>query len=86
MPGMTDVDNEIIETLEIAVSRAAAEHTRLSWDLQLMKAKRAEKAAATAAAIEKAAMKRQGKLVDLPSDPTARAIVMAGRKARNEIQ
>lgn len=66
MPDMTDVDNEIIETLEIAVARAAAEHTRLSWDLQLMKAKRAEKAVAAAAAIERAAQKRQGKLIDLP--------------------
>jgi hypothetical protein len=28
--------------------------------------------------------RRRAQIVDLPTDPTARAIVLAGRKARNE--
>jgi hypothetical protein len=87
---MADDPNEtlddLIAALEIRVARAVADHTRFSWDLTLAKAARAKQAAATAAAIERAAQKRQGKLVDLPSDPVAKAIIQAGRRRRGEIQ
>jgi len=78
--------DDLISALEIRVARAAADHTKFSWDLTLARASKAKQAATTAAAIERAAMKRRGTLVDLPSDPTAKAIIMAGRKARGEIQ
>jgi PIN domain nuclease of toxin-antitoxin system len=76
--------DDLISALEIRVARAVADHTKFSWDLTLAKAAKAKKAAATAAAIEKAAMKRRCTLVELPDDPVARAIIAAGMKRRNE--
>jgi hypothetical protein len=74
-----------IRALEASLARMTAEHVRLSWELTLAKAAKAQQAATTAAAIERASRKRRGELVEQPTDPTARAILAAGRKARGEI-
>jgi hypothetical protein len=76
--------DELIGNLEIAVARAAADHTKFSWDLTLARAQKATQGAATAAAIERASRKRRGEFVEQPTDPTARAILAAGAKARGE--
>jgi hypothetical protein len=76
--------DDLIQTLEVKVARAVAVHTKFSWDLTLARASKAKQAATTAAAIERAGQKRQGKLVDLPENATARGIILAGRKARGE--
>jgi hypothetical protein len=74
--------DDLISALEIRVARAAADHTKFSWDLTLARAQKATQGAATAAAIERASRKRRGELVEQPTDPTAAAILAAGRKAR----
>jgi hypothetical protein len=74
-----------IRTLEASLARMTAEHVRLSWELTLAKASKAKEAASTAAKIIRAgARARAESAVPLPIDPTAKAIVLAGRKARNE--
>jgi hypothetical protein len=78
--------DDLISALEIRVARAAADHTRFSWDLTLARAQKAKQASTAAAAIERASRKRRGEFVEQPTDPTARAILAAGRKARGEIQ
>lgn len=71
-----------ITQLEIEVQRAADRHTQLY--IELMEA-RAEAAKQAAAKIAEAGTKRRGQRLELPTDPTAAAIVLAGRKRRGEI-
>ena len=70
-----------IQHLEIELQRAADRHTQIY--LELLEA-RAEAAKSAAAKILKAGVKRRGQRIELPSDPTARAIVLAGIKRRGE--
>jgi ribosome-interacting GTPase 1 len=76
----------LIRELEAELSAAAAKHTEIHWRLLRAKSAKLQEDQTTAAAIERASAKRRGEVDDLPADPTARAIVLAGRRARNEIQ
>lgn len=71
-----------IQRLEIELQRAADRHTRIY--VELLEAK-AEAAKSAAAKIVTAGAKRRGQRVELPVDSTARAIVLAGMKRRNEV-
>jgi hypothetical protein len=68
---------DTVAKLEAELRRSEENHTRIY--VALMEAR-----AAKAKQFEHAANKRRGNVVDLPTDPVARAIVMAGRKRRNE--
>jgi hypothetical protein len=81
------MSTSLIQKLEAELSAAAARHTEIHYRLLQARAAQAKENAATATAIAKAGARRRAEIDDnLPADPTARAIVMAGRKARNEIQ
>ena len=71
-----------IKRLEIDLQRAAEQHTRIY--VELLEA-RAEAAKGTVKKITAAGTKRRGGSVELPSDATARAIVLAGQRRRGEI-
>jgi hypothetical protein len=75
-----------IRELEVELARIEAMHTSAHWELLQARSAKLKENQAFAAAVEKAACKRRGELVDEPIDPTARAILAAGRKARGEIQ
>jgi hypothetical protein len=75
-----------IRELEIELAALEARHTSVHWELLQARSAKLKEDQAFAAAVERAAQKRQGKLVDLPENATARAIVQAGRRRRGEIQ
>jgi len=78
--------DDLISALEIRVARAVADHTKFSWDLTLARAQKAKQAATTAAAIERAGARRRAETFEMPSDPVARAVILAGMKRRGEVQ
>jgi hypothetical protein len=82
---MANDDDHHIRALEAAVSLAAADHTRLSFELMQARAAKAVADKALAAKIEKAAQVRRGELVNEPQDEIARKIIQAGRRRRGEI-
>jgi len=75
-----------IRELEIELGRLEAAHSAVHYELLHARSAKLKEDQAFAAAVERAAQKRQGKLVDLPENATARAIIQAGRRARGEIQ
>lgn len=70
-----------VARLELELKRLADAHTTIY--LELLDAK-AQQMRITPAQIKRAAAKARGNIVELPTDPTARAIVLAARKARSE--
>jgi hypothetical protein len=75
-----------IRELEIELGRLEAAHTVTHYELLQARSAKLKSDQAFAAAVERAALKRQGKLVDMPENATARAIVQAGCRRRGEIQ
>ena len=80
------MSTSLIQKLETELSAAAAKHTEIHYRLLQARAAQAKEDASLAAAIAKAGARRRGEVVDLPENAIARGIVLAGRKARNEIQ
>lgn len=75
----------LIRELEAELSAAAAKHTEIHWRLLRAKSAKLQEDQTTAAAITKAGARRRAEIDDdLPTDPTAKAIILAGRRARGE--
>lgn len=68
---------DTVAKLEAELRRSEENHTRIYVELLEARAVKARQ-------IAHAGEKRRGNVVDLPSDRVARAIVLAGRKRRNE--
>jgi hypothetical protein len=74
-----------IRELEIELSRIEAAHSAVFHELLQARSAKLKSDQATAAAIAKAGARRRAEVDDdLPTDPTARAILAAGKKARGE--
>jgi hypothetical protein len=79
-----------LRDLEAQFARKSDALAKLQEDYRakyaLLFAAKAQRSKNTAKQIVEAGAKRRAEIIDLPTNPTARAIVLAGRKARGEIE
>jgi len=76
-----------IRELEVELSHLEAAHTSVYYELLQARSAKLKQDQAFAAAVERAGARRRAEIEDdLPENPVARGIVLAGRRRRGEIQ